>query len=250
MSEDLLERLWRLQLEPAVGGEVLDATLSVAEGQALQGRLMERWAQQGESVGGWKIGMTSGASRNAMGEGVRPFGFVLASRIRPRGARLSLAELARGGVENELCLILGESLGADATAQSARASVAAVAPAFEINQRRLARETSTGVRVADNLSNWGIVVGEAVSAPSDMEALEVVLSGNGQELGRVASRGHIDDHFESLAALARALARYGHSLQPGHRVITGAYARTPFAEGVYRGEFDQGIGAVEVELVP
>ena len=39
MSEDLLERLWRLQLEPAVGGEVLDATLSVAEGQALQGTL-------------------------------------------------------------------------------------------------------------------------------------------------------------------------------------------------------------------
>ena len=66
----------------------------------------------------------------------------------------------------------------------------------------------------------------------------------------VASPGHIDDHYESLATLARGLAAHGHSLQPGQYVITGAYGKTPFAPGHYRGHFDLGIGEVDVHLEP
>ncbi len=250
MSDAIVEQLWRLHNGSLATDEVaLPAEpLAVDAGQALQVALLQRWLAAGETIGGWKLGMTSGASRDAMGPGVRPFGFVRASRVLPSGTTLPLADLGKGGVENELCLIVGTPLGADATPAQARAAVRGVAPAFEINQKRLPADASPGLRVADDLSNWGIVVGAEVPPPGALEQLTVTLFDDHGELGSVASRDHIDDHYASLATLARRLAQFGLTLEPGARVITGAYARTPFAAGRYRGDFGAAIGTVEVEL--
>ncbi len=251
---NIVDVLWRVHNDPGGRHEaaLADVNPSFDDGQHLQLELLGRWLEQGEQIGGWKIGMTSGASRNAMGEGVRPFGFILASRIRPSGAALDLESLCRGQVENELCMVMGAPLGAGATAAEARAAVAAVAPAFEINQKRLPPDAEPGLRVADNLSNWGIVAGDGVAPPMALADLHVTLSsvidGEPRAIEAVHSNGHIDDHYESLATLARRLAAFGHRLEAGQRVITGAYGKTPFAPGTYRGEFDLGIGAVEVTL--
>ena len=124
-----------------------------------------------------------------------------------------------------------------------------MAPAFEINQKRLPADASPGLRVADDLSNWGIVVGPQVALPARLDDLVVTLYGNDQALDSVASSGHIDDHFTSLATLARRLAQFGQVLEPGQPVITGAYAKTPFAVGTFRGEFSNAIGTVTVDIV-
>jgi 2-keto-4-pentenoate hydratase len=252
MAHPLLDALWRLHQHPSNAPEdrLLEADLTLDEGQALQLELLNRWLDAGESVGGWKIGMTSGASRNAMGDGIRPFGFVLASRIKSDHAQLRLPALHNGGVENELCVVIGETLGSGCTAAHARETIAGVAPGFEINQRRLPGDAPAGLRVADDLSNWGIVAGDPVTAPDALADLIVTLYKDGEEIGRVASAGHIDDHFESIATLANRLAQFGHALQPGQRVITGAYARTPFATGKFRGDFGEPIGTINVEITP
>ena len=166
----LLETLWQLQKDPDFnpGDILLKTELSADEGQALQVQLLERWLNEGEALGGWKIGMTSGESRDALGPGIRPFGFVLASRMLPSGTDIPRAQLFRGGVENELCFIVDSPLGENATAESAQAAVRRAAPGFEINQKRLPPGCNAGVRVADNLSNWGIVAGTAVAAPADL----------------------------------------------------------------------------------
>ena len=133
----LLDTLWQLQKDPdfAAGDILLTTELSADEGQALQLQLLERWLNEGETLGGWKIGMTSGESRDALGAGIRPFGFVLASRMLGTGADIPRAHLYRGGVENELCFIMNSPLGEHATAESARAAVRHAAPGFEINQK-------------------------------------------------------------------------------------------------------------------
>ncbi|MEM9623127.1 MAG: hypothetical protein AAF993_15855 [Pseudomonadota bacterium] len=215
----------------------------------MQTQLLQRWLNAGEHIGGWKIGMTSGASRNAMGDGIRPFGFVLKSRIVESGSILPVQPLHRGQVENELCFVMQHALGADATPESAQAAVGGILPAFEINQKRLPADVSAGVRVADNLSNWGIAIGAAVAPIRDLSALEVTLSNtNGDVIEQVPSAGHIDDHYLSLATLAQRLAAFGQQLQPGQFVITGAYGKTPFAPGAYQGRFSLGIGDVEIQL--
>ena len=255
-NNEILDHLWRLHQNPELGvdptgNDFARLDLPIKEGQNLQLALLKRWLESGETLGGWKIGMTSGASRNAMGPGVRPFGFILKSRIKTQADSLSVATLCRGQIENEVCFCLGKSLSGEVTAADAKAAVAAVLPAFEVNQKRLPPGSSPGLRVADNLSNWGIVTGASSQPPLsiyDFDQLEVTIGNTQGIIERVASMGHIDNHFESLATLARTLAQHGQTLQSGHMVITGAYGKTAFAPGNYYGDFGKQLGRVEVGL--
>ncbi len=252
---DIVDLLWLLHNDPGMDLSaeqtrlLSEDSLDFDPGQKAQLELLQRWLDQGHHLGGWKIGMTSGANRNAMGDGVRPFGFVLKERIFTSGATLDLAGLHKGQVENELALLMGRDLGEGATGDSAFAAVQAILPAFEINQKRLPGKASAGLRVADDLSNYGIVVGAPVTPVRNLSGMCVTLSdGSGEEIESVNSANHIDDHYESLAILARRLHQFGQTLKAGQYVITGAYGKTPFAPGRYVGHFDQGVGTVEVTL--
>ncbi len=247
---EALDLIWQAHCHPpdADSESLSHLDLDFEQGQALQLELLTRYLEQGETLGGWKIGMTSGASRNAMGQGIRPFGFILQSRIIQSGTTLTLDALHTGQVENELCFLIGKELGGGTTRNSARGAVKGVVPAFEVNQKRLPAKASTGVRVADDLSQWGIVVGTPVDPAENYMNMTATLSSHQGVIESVHSAEHIDDHFDSLATLANRLAEYGHSLQPGQHIITGAYGKTPFAEGTFTGEFNAGVGHVEVTL--
>ena len=206
---------------------------------------------------GWKVGLTSGGARDSMGPGFRPFGFILPERVFPSGARIERAGIKTPGVENEFCFTIGRQLGAGAARDDAIDAVESVCAAFELNERRLPPDATTADRLADDLSQWGIVVAEprvldwrAFAFPD----VSVRLSRDGGELECVAAAGHIDDHFDSLAALARQLARFGRALEPGHRVITGSFGKHAVTEACrLDGDFDagtaHGIGQVSVEFV-
>jgi len=208
-------------------------------------------------VAGWKIGLTSGAARDSMGAGFRPFGYILADRVFASGAVIPLAPFRDGagfrvGVENELCFRMGAALSGDATPDEAREAVASVAPGFEINEQRLPRDVSVVDRLGDDLNQWGIVAGEDVVldfSTFDFAALRVALALDGVVVETVAARGHIDDHFASIAALARQLGRFGRTLEAGSRVITGSYTRQRVADACrWQGDFGPEIGRLSVEF--
>jgi 2-keto-4-pentenoate hydratase len=226
--------------------------LSVVDGETVQLAVLARHLENGERRGGWKVGMTSGTGRDSMGPGVRPFGYLLASQVMASGSRADSSSISSVGLETELCFRLGTPLeGAEATAADAREAVDGVAPAFEINEERLDAHASGGVKVADNLRQWGLVVADFGPVPAQdvLDAVVSSISRDGEQLQRVAGEGHIDDHFASLAALARELARHGQRLESGDVVITGAYTRIgDLAPGHYVGTFS-GIGDVTLDLV-
>lgn len=208
-------------------------------------------------VAGWKVGLTSGGARDSMGPGFRPFGFILPERVFPSGAKIERAGIKTPGVENEFCFRMGSRLGAGATRDDAIEAVESVCAGFELNERRLPPGATTADRLADDLSQWGIVVGEPrvldwhAFAFADV-SVRLVLDGG--ELECVAAAGHIDDHFDSLAALACQLARFGRALEPGHRVITGSFGKHAVTDACrLDGDFDagtaKGIGRVSVEFV-
>ena len=200
---------------------------------------------------GWKVGLTSGGSRDAMGVGFRPFGHIERSRIYLSGSSLVLADIGAIGVENELCFHFGESVPQDADRESITTCINAIKPAFELNQRRLDADASDADRLADNLSQYGIVVGEAFTdfSAADLHDLSVTLFCDDSEVATTASKGHIDDHLDSLLALVASLAHFDRQIEAGDHVITGAFARESVKEpSVWRGDFSLGIGSVEVSF--
>lgn len=212
---------------------------------------LEAMEVRGEAVGGWKVGLTSGGSRDAFGPGIRPFGYILSSRILESGASLDWSVVGNGGIETEACFVIGSDVLEPVDAVSIRAFLAGVAPAFEINQRRIPADSPAPERIADDLANWGIVVGSPVPISPDWEpdGLEVTLARDGVPVATVAARNHIDDHFQSLATLANALARFDRRLNAGDRVITGAFGRAAQpAAGLWTGDFGPTIGAVLVRI--
>ena len=201
--------------------------------------------------GGWKVGLTSGTSRDSMGVGFRPFGQIRANRIFKSGASIALADVGDIGVENELCFSFGETVPADADRSKLKECVAAILPAFELNERRLASSATSRERLADNLSQYGIVLGDPIfdHASINLSQVEVTLSQDGGEVASVASQGHIDDHYDSLLALVKVLAAFDCKIEWGDFVITGAFGRSRVTQASkWRGDFSEGIGFVEVEF--
>jgi len=227
----------------------MDTELEHAQRRQLE--RLEALEARGETVGGWKVGLTSGGSRDAFGPGIRPFGYVLGSRILSSGTRLDWSLVGTGGIETEVCFVIGQDVDEPVDAVSIRAALAGVAPAFEINQRRISADSPSAERIADDLANWGIVTGPVVEVPDGwrQDALTVTLARDGTTVEVVGARGHIDDHFRSLATLANALPRFGRRLTAGQRVITGAFGRAAQpAPGIWTGDFGPELGTVSLEI--
>lgn len=212
---------------------------------------LETHESNGETVGGWKLGLTSGASRDVFGPGIRPFGFVLSSRILRSRATLWWDDMVtKGSIENEVCFELAETITEPVDAQSVREALKGMAPAFEVNQVRIADGASNEERLADNLSNWGLVVGEVQDIPPDwqQDTLKVSLMHNADGVETVNAEGHIDNHFESLASLSNRLLRFGRRLEAGQKVITGAFGRSiEPSHGLWSGDFGF-LGRVHVRI--
>lgn len=232
-------------------GEVIAddwAPMAVDEGQGLLVDVMNQLEQAGATIAGFKIGLTSGAARDAFGKGVRPFGFILADRVFDDGATIPLEKISRPGLENEIVFKMGTDPGPDADAADARDAINAIAPAFEINEERVRGRASPGLRVAENLSQWGLITGPWKPAGTSVDSITVTASRDDQPIETVDGAGHIDDHYASIAHLARALHAAGSPLRPGTLVITGSYTRFRVTEpGRYTGDFGD-LGIVSAHL--
>jgi 2-keto-4-pentenoate hydratase len=222
-----------------------------AESLRLQLAVLAAWEDEGHRVGGWKIGLTSRAAKDSMGDGVRPHGYVLTDRILDSGAKLA-EPVPHCRLEPEVGLTLATDLaGEDVTVEQARAAVASIHPAFEINSGRVPKGSSLAVRLGNALNNWGIVFGPAQPVDAvDLAGLTVEL---GNEHGTVAEGGsasaNLDDPFLSLTRVCRALAHNGRGLSAGQRLITGSLTPAVPTDGARHFYADFGpLGRVELDL--
>ncbi|HEY2238543.1 MAG TPA: fumarylacetoacetate hydrolase family protein [Streptosporangiaceae bacterium] len=224
---------------------------SYEDGERAQLEVLNRRLADGDTRVGWKVGLTSGNVRDSFGAGIRPFGYLLRSRLFASGAEVPLAGIGRAGLETELSFRFGRRVSGEVTPDEIRAALAGVAPAFEINQDRIDGDPDPAVKAADNLTQWAIVRGPEVTPvpdPFDWDGLVSTLSRDGVVLETVKASGHIDDHLLSLSRLARELGKFGLAIEEGDVVITGSFTRQRgLAPGHYEGTF-AGLGAVTLTL--
>ena len=210
--------------------------LDLQKALELQLAVADRFIAEGDEIGGWKIGLTSSSSRDLMGEGVRPFGYVLGSRILSPDDEIPWKTVFRCAIEPELCLIMGSALHGKVDSTEAKSAVRSVAAAFEINELRVGgHEADRTALVADGLVNWGIVVGAEVPVKQfdGISGVAVELTRDGEIVARAKAGDdlEIDDPFLSLSRLATLLGEHGRGLEAGQPVITGKFAGPLPVEG-------------------
>ena len=202
------------------------------------------------NIAGWKVGLTSGNGRNSMGVGFRPFGWILEERHFSSGSSISKAEIADAELENELCFKFNKDLPFGSKRKDILDAIESVAPAFEIIQNRIPKDSSVIDRLSDGLSHWGLVTGTFISLDwpyYDFQDVAVTLNHDHEPMSTVSAMGHIDDHFASIAALSKNLSLL--HISKGDLVITGSFTRLPVDKtGNWCGDFGSDLGTVEINI--
>jgi 2-keto-4-pentenoate hydratase len=247
---DLVERLWEARLAGDYSPDWLVGTLDLGQALDVQLALLDRKLACGEELGGWKVGLTSERARTALGRDVRPFGHLLRRRILESGESIDSDDVERPSVEPEMCFVVDSRLeGHDVERDDIVAALAGITAGFEINERRRgSARPDFGAMVTDCLTNWGIVAG-AVTPIGDADWLadvEVRLTCNGEERYVGVSHDELDDHISSIGRLLDTLSDHGRGLEPGQKIITGAFCRFDASPGeTWRADYSD-IGHVEV----
>lgn len=197
-----------------------------ASAYRVQAAVLAAMAPRWGAPAGWKIGVTTPQMQTYLGiaspmAGAMPQGF-----RRAPGAWLRHGDFRRIGIECEIAMVLGASLGAGAGREEAMRAVASVHPAIELVDDRYGDYARVGVPaiIADFAFHAGFILGEA--APGwralDLAALRGTTRANGRTLieGRGADvMGH---PFNSLLWLARLLGGQGRAIEAGAIVLTGS----------------------------
>jgi 2-keto-4-pentenoate hydratase len=250
--DTLVDRLWEARASGDHFPGWLNGALTLDQAQAVQLALLERRRAQGDALAGWKVGLTSPRARAALGADERPFAPLLARRVYASRSQIAAQEIERPAIEAELCFTIGRRIrGPHIERGELSRALARVAAGFEINERRRgSARPDFCAAVVDGLSQWGIAEGSGVELRDavDLRNVRCTLLRDGEAVYEGVSRDELDDHLASLARLAAGLSAHDLALEPGQKVITGAFARFDVAPGQRWRAHYEGIGEVEVQF--
>ena len=208
---------------------VLHGRFSMEEGYRVQMELLALELQSGERQTGWKVGLTAKAIQQQVGVHERVFGHLLESSELPSGTVLKSPDLIQPHFENELCVILGESLrGPGVTIAQARTAISGVAPAVEVVEHRGDTGGDLPLALADNAEQKFFITGPVTSPlPPGLELVETGLEIwiDGVLVEKAGGHEVMEGPEGSVAWLANRLAEFGRTLEAGNKVITGSFTR-------------------------
>jgi 2-keto-4-pentenoate hydratase len=206
--------------------EMALASITAADGYLIQSALLARHLEAGDTLVGYKIGLTSPAARASYATHEPVWGFLLSSIVvsgsAARGRWPGTVERPQK-VEAELAFVLAEDLRSGVSAGDVVDATRQVFLAAEIVESRWHAEPGLGALIADDVSNAAVVLGPEVAKG---DALSTDSWAGVRSAGR-AARGTSADVFgapaSAVAWLATALARSGRGLRAGDLVMSGSF---------------------------
>lgn len=229
---------------------------TVATGYQVQRLLTRARLDEGRTITGRKIGLTSPAVQTQLGVDQPDFGVLFDDMDCPQHSPIDIGRLLQPRIEAEIAFVLGADLDHDdITAHAARAAVAQVIPALEIVDSRVADWAITIVdTVADNASSGLYVLGNDRHdlGELDLSAVEMDLTdAAGQVLSTGTGAACLGDPINALVWLARTAREFGAPLQAGEVILSGALGpMTPVAAGAAYTASLSGLGEVRAEFTP
>lgn len=202
---------------------------------------------------GYKIALTTEASRANKNATEPTWGYVGATHCHTNGAELTFSGFLSPRVECELALVLGRDVTrplADIT-QAAQA-VEYVLPCFEVTDSRYGRyDTSLCAMVADNAFFGAVILGDTpvpLVDPSQLDNVGMRLEKNGRDVASSSSAAVMGNPLNALVWLSHKLCAKG-GLHAGEIILSGAFApATEAAVGDYFRAAFYGMGSVSLRF--
>ena len=185
-----------------------------------------RWMEQGRSIAGYKIGLTSRAVQQQLGVEQPDFGVLFADMAIADGESMDFSRLLQPKVEAEIALVLGDDINPTLpTAADIIRATAFVLPAIEVVDSRI-RNWEIGIldTIADNASSGLFVLGNTPRKLMDLDLYlcGMVMTCEGEPVSTGAGKACLGHPLNAAVWLARTLASKGIQLQAGTVLLTGA----------------------------
>lgn len=233
--------------------------MDMDDAYAIQQALAAHKQTAGRHVIGWKIGLTSKAMQYALNIDIPDSGILFDDMAFDDGATVPKGRFIQPRVEAEIAFVMKAPLGgAEVTRNDVLAATDYVAPSLEILDTRILRaDPETGRArnvcdtISDNAANAGVVLGKQRHAPDvfDLRWVGALTFRNGEIEETGLGAGVLNDPVESVVWLARRMAQYGQSIEPGHIVLSGSFIRPVECPPGTRIEADFGpFGAVSIHF--
>ncbi len=209
--------------------------MGMDDAYAIQNAIYRAKLAQGRSVVGWKIGLTSKAMQYALNIDIPDSGILFDDMVFHHGGTVPKGRFIQPRIEAEIAFVMKSAIGgADVTRADVIAATDYVAPSIEILDTRIVRvDAKTGKTrtvfdtISDNAANAGVVLGperHAVDA-FDLRWVGAITSRNGEVEETGLGAGVLNDPVESVVWLARRMAQYGQSIEPGQIILSGSFIR-------------------------
>lgn len=209
--------------------------MDMDDAYAVQNAIYRAKLAQGRSVIGWKIGLTSKAMQSALNIDIPDSGILFDDMVFEHGATVPAGRFIQPRIEAEIAFVMKSAIaGADVTRKDVLAATEYVAPSLEILDTRIVRkEARTGAprtvfdTISDNAANAGIVLGPERHAMDsvDLRWIGAITSRNGEVEETGLGAGVLNDPVKSVVWLARRMAGYGQSIEPGQVILSGSFIR-------------------------
>lgn len=228
--------------------------IAVEDSYRISRRFLERrLGDNGETVIGKKIGVTSDAVQSMLGVFEPDFGF-LTDAMQAHEGEVPIGHLIQPRAEAEIAFRLSRTLtGPGVSAADVLGATEAVMPCFEIVDSRIENwRIRIQDTVADNASCGIFVIGSGEAEPAglDLAACKVTVEKNGRPLSEGFGSAVQGSPLEAVAWLANTFGKLGMALEAGEIVLSGSLVPLePVVPGDKMAMDIPGIGATSITFV-
>jgi len=209
--------------------------MTMDDAYEIQNAIYRAKLEQGRDVIGWKIGLTSKAMQSALKIDIPDSGILFDDMLFKTGQRIPPGRFIQPRIEAEIAFVMKHAIGgSEVTRDEVIAATDYVTPAIEILDTRILRidPATKKIRVivdtiSDNAANAGIVMGNEKHAidAQDLRWVGALAFCNDEIEETGLGAGVLNDPVESVVWLARRMAQYGQSIEPGHVILSGSFIR-------------------------
>jgi 2-keto-4-pentenoate hydratase len=201
-------------------------TLTAREAYGVQREMLRLRRRDGDRRLGWKVALTSAATRAELQMDEPIAGHLAASSARGEGAAVALDRFIAPGVEPQIAVVMARDLSGPGVTpfEVLRAAEGAVAALGIVDCRYRDWKCTVADAIADNAFAAGLVLGGRLCplAGLDLRLEGVAVEHNGRLAATAAGAATLDHPLNAVAWLANHLAGLGGGLKVGDVVLTGS----------------------------